>query len=918
MQKLAKKILKIPEIMPVITIAVFITAATGSVFAQKRAMTLEDVMNFMHMSNPVISENGHWAAYGASPDRGDGYGIVVSSDKSNEYLIERGRRPSFSANGNWALFTVVPPFDETQGGGQSPNNSAALIETETGQISSFDDVRSSNFTTKGDHLIIHHHRKTDSSLDESEQEKMKQAGTELQVKNLSTGRSTEIPFVESYTVDSLSSVVVYSINDTAKTNNGLYYLSLSDISRQPQPIDTTGNPEFGDFAWLEKKSTLAFMRRDRDEKDETENAKLFIWEKDMEGPQKTACNESAPEGLFLPFDNDITWSYDGERLFMGFRPQRFSQVREEPVYKSVLDSLEKQADIDVWHGEDPLIKTHEKSSWNSIRSQNLLSVFHTEQEKLVVLADEEIPDIRPSKNGMYALGTSNVPYMKRITWEGRFRDVYLFNLNNGEKKLLDRENQDIATLSPCGRFTLFFSERNWHVYDAEKEIFMNLTENLEVPFYDEDMDRPAEPSSYRTAGWVDDNESVLLYDKYDIWRINLLNGEAENITDGKGRESQTIFRIRNIEGEPVLGRRQELFIEGFNEKTKVRAIYTARTNRKGVSKLYCKEKNLRLREASGDGSTVLFTRETYDEFPDLWVAGRNFRNPVKISDLGEQLEQFAWGTAELISWMSADGIPLQGAVIKPDNYDPGKKYPVFVYYYNEFSQRVHEFNETVINHRPCFAYYASNDYVVFLPDIHFIEGRPGMSAVKSLVPGVQKLIDKGVADPDAIGLHGHSWSGYMTAFVVTQTDIFAAAIAGAPVSNMTSAYGGIRWGSGLARQFQYETGQSRIGGSIFEDRDLYIENSPLFYADEINTPLLIMHGDVDEAVPWEQSIELYLAMRRAGKDIIFLQYRDEPHHPRKYPNKLDYTIRMREYFDYHLKGKEPAGWIIDGVPYTGN
>ena len=193
-----------------------------------------------------------------------------------------------------------------------------------------------------------------------------------------------------------------------------------------------------------------------------------------------------------------------------------------------------------------------------------------------------------------------------------------------------------------------------------------------------------------------------------------------------------------------------------------------------------------------------------------------------------------------------------------------------------------------------------------------------MSAVNSLVPGVNKIIEEGIADPDAIGLHGHSWSGYQTAYVVTQTDIFRAAIAGAPVSNMTSAYGGIRWGSGLARQFQYETGQSRLGTSIFDRRYLYIENSPLFYAHEVNTPLLIMHGDVDEAVPWEQSIELYLAMRRAGKDIIFLQYRDEPHHPQKYPNKVDYTIRMKEYFDYHLRGYEPAKWIREGVPYRGD
>lgn len=260
---------------------------------------------------------------------------------------------------------------------------------------------------------------------------------------------------------------------------------------------------------------------------------------------------------------------------------------------------------------------------------------------------------------------------------------------------------------------------------------------------------------------------------------------------------------------------------------------------------------------------------------------------------------------------------MQGLVIKPDNFEEGKPYPVLIYYYRFFSQRIHEFNDMVINHRPNFAYYVSNGYVLFLPDIRFEIGRPGFSATKCIVPGVQKLIDLGIAKPDGIALHGHSWSGYQTAFVVTQTDIFACAVAGAPVSNMTSAYSGIRWGSGLARQFQYEKTQSRIGVSLFENPMPYIENSPVFQADKINTPLLIQHGDVDEAVPWYQSIELYLAMRRLGKDCIFLHYKDEPHHLKKYPNKLDYSIKMKEFIDHHCKGTPAPDWITIGEPYSG-
>ncbi|MBM2841297.1 MAG: family peptidase, partial [Bacteroidetes bacterium] len=308
--------------------------------------------------------------------------------------------------------------------------------------------------------------------------------------------------------------------------------------------------------------------------------------------------------------------------------------------------------------------------------------------------------------------------------------------------------------------------------------------------------------------------------------------------------------------------------------------------------------------------------ESYTEFPDIWVSDLNLKSARRISDVNPQMADFAWGSSELVEWNSLDGRPLQGVLVKPGNYEPGKRYPVLVYYYELSSQRLHEFNQVVINHRPCFPFYASNGYAVFLPDVRFELGRPGMSAMKCVVPGVQKLIDMGVADPEAIALHGHSWGGYETAYIITQTNMFACAIAGAPVGNMTSGYSGIRLETGLARQFQYEQEQSRIGGSLWEYPERYIENSPVFHADRIKTPLLIEFGDEDEAVPWQQGIELYLAMRRLGKECVFLQYRGEPHHLKKYPNKLDYSIKFKEFLDHHLKGTPAPEWFLKGIPYS--
>jgi dipeptidyl aminopeptidase/acylaminoacyl peptidase len=320
-----------------------------------------------------------------------------------------------------------------------------------------------------------------------------------------------------------------------------------------------------------------------------------------------------------------------------------------------------------------------------------------------------------------------------------------------------------------------------------------------------------------------------------------------------------------------------------------------------------------------ESDRLLYSRESYDEYPNLWISDdMHFGDVRRLTSLHTDLhEKYNWGTAELIEWTSLDGDTIQGAVIKPDNYVEGKRYPVMTYFYRFFSQRAYEFNNITNDDRPVLPQYVSDGYVVFLPDIRFDVGTPGFSSTKSLVPGIHKLIEMGIADPDKLGLHGHSWSGYQTAFIITQTDIFDAAIAGAPVANMTSAYSGIRLGSGLARQFQYEQTQSRIGGSLWEYPERYIENSPLFFADRINTPLLIMFGDEDTAVPWEQGIELYLAMRRLDKDAVFLQYHNEPHHLQEYANRLDYAIKMKEYFDHYLKGAPAPDWITDGVPYQG-
>lgn len=888
-------------------------------------LSFEDVMKFEDIGAIKLSENGTWVAYEVWPDRGDGKVEVKSINGRNTYTITLGASPKISPNGAWvATFRKVPLAEELKEGKDKPQQGLALLSTNNGEITEYDSVSSFQFSEDGRWLAIHH---TQSKKVEDLKSKNKNLGTELLLKNLDSGDEYDIPFVREVAFDSLSNYLAYSTVDTSNAINGVYAFDLN--TETSKVIDAAESGLFSNLTWDYDEERLAFTKATYDTSYTESNASLQIWNAENEELMTLLSSDEANEGFTLRSNNELTFSHDGKRLFFGFMDAEMAAIDskkedQEDEKKDIYDieDIVDDRDLDIWHGDDPRIKTHEKNTWNSRKNHLFMAVYHLNKNSWVQLADHEMEDIRVAHNPKVVLGSSQKPYLKEMTWEGFFNDWYVVNLDTGKRTLIGKKLSEGVNLSPNGRFATFYVDKNWYLLDIENGISRNITANLEVPFYNEDHDYPSRVPGYGVAGWVEGDKAVLIYDKYDIWRFPTDFSEPNNLTNGEGRKAKRIFRVErmNKDWDEPFANSEELLLTSYHDLKKNFGFYSVRVNKSGVNRLLEEDKKFTFVEKAEDANTVLYKREAYDEFPNIWVSDNwKFDRTRKLTHLHEDLhKKWNWGSAELIDWLSVDGKFIQGVVIKPDNYDPNKRYPIMTYYYRFFTDRLHDFNEPKTNHRPVFAQYVSDEYVVFLPDIRFEIGRPGLAATKSLVPGIQKLIEMGIADKDKLGLHGHSWSGYQTAFMVTQTDIFDAAVSGAPVSNMTSAYSGIRWGSGLARQFQYEKTQSRIGKTLVEAPHLYIENSPVFYADRINTPMLIMHGDADDAVPWYQSIELYLAMRRYNKDVIFLQYHDEPHHPQKFTNKLDYAIRMKEYFDYYLKGEGEPEWILEGESYTGD
>ncbi len=584
-----------------------------------------------------------------------------------------------------------------------------------------------------------------------------------------------------------------------------------------------------------------------------------------------------------------------------------------------------RVDLDIWHWKDELIQPMQKVRRTADR--DLRAVYFLDTKQFRQLGDEDTTVAVPGQ-GDWALASSDKKYRGMQWLSPTPRDYALVNVRTGESKPLLQHHEGSLTRSPKGRCLVLFDGKNWYARPCPDGKLVNLTGKLPVKFYHEDHDVPAIAPAHGLVGFTTDERYVLLADRYDIWQVAVDGSGAENLTK-IGRELKTRFRPIRLDDEDAGDRGIDLskpmLLSAENLETYDTGYYRLEPGQRPKMLLMGARRygSPGTPFATGGGLTkaknadvYLFTVQTFSDYPDYYVADKDFKEIKRVTDINPRVREFNWGKAELVHYHSADGVPLKGILIKPEDFDPAKKYPMIVYIYERLSQNLHSFRLPSAGTSISPTYYASNGYLVLMPDIAYTVGSPGQSALKCVLPAIQAVVDKGCVNEAAIGIQGHSWGGYQIAYMVTQTNRFKAAAAGAPVANMTSAYDGIRWGTGLPRQFQYEKTQSRIGKTLWEAPMRYIENSPVFMADRVQTPLLILHNDQDDAVPWYQGIEYYLALRRLGKECYLLDYNGEPHGLRRKATQRDYTLRMQQFFDHHLKGAPAPEWMVKGVPFA--
>ncbi len=754
-------------------------------------------------------------------------------------------------------------------------------------------------------------------------------GTELVVRNTMTGEEKKFKLVSDYYFSKAGNALL--IKTSKKNNDTLSKSLVLWMSTATGKIDTVmkGFNEAKNFAMDETGGQLAFVaERDSVSKALKKFYKLWYYKPGMDSAKLKVYMNTAgiKTGMTVSPDYINKFSKNGTRLFIGMSPIR------QPKDTTLADF--ETARLDIWHYKDDELQPQQLFQATNELRRSYLAVIHHDADAITTLADENLERIELSDedNGDMALGETNKGYRVQNQWEQfNYQDLYLVNVKTGERKLIASKLRGGGTISPNGKFVGWYDwkKRHYFTYDIATGKTINATMDIKVPLYDEDDDHPDDPPPHGVMGWQANDAAMYVYDKFDIWKVDPTGAvKPVCITNGIGRKKQLTFRNTILDREErFIKDGQTLVLNTFDNKEKGSGWVVYKTGNQFVLNETIPVTNPVAFNAFGgtlkakNSDVFLYSASTTQMSPAIFSTtlsnAQDHKTAIQLSNTNQQQKDYNWYTVELHKWKMFDGRESEGLLFKPENFDPTKKYPVIFYFYERnadtrYNYRAPAPSASTIN----IAYFTSNGYLVFDPNIYYKNGEPGESAYNSVVSAAKYLSKMKFVDSTKMAIQGQSWGGYQVAYLVTRTKMFAAAGAGAPVSNMFSAYGGIRWGAGISRQFQYEKSQTRIGFTPWQRPDLYTKNSPVFKADKITTPLLLMHNDKDGAVPWYQSIEFFTALRRLDKRVWLLQYNDEDHNLVERRNRKDLSVRLGQFFDHYLKGAAMPKWMKEGVPAT--
>lgn len=883
----------------------------------KHKLTHDVYDDWRTLNRPLISDNGEWIAYEINPFKGDGFLVVYHKKKGRSDTIPRGYRASFSPQSDYIIYRIKA--QETllrearlEKKDELPGDSLGLLNLKTGDSfvkGGFLSYKVPKEESSWVAFLTEKKDTTENGQSSSAKSRIKK-GT-LHIVNTSENKHHRFDDVSHYEIADNGQIVAF-ITHYEDTVESRISVNIFNTSRA-RTINILMKEGEADKLTVDKSGQKVAFLFSADTVASKTYAMYYHKGRQRRAKKIIDSTHKQFDAVYSPSNNgQVYFSEDGAILFFGY-----GAFPKEEVEDTIPD--DEKVVLDLWSWTDERLQSQQLADLEADKKRNYLAAYHTDSQELVKLAHEEMPEVRvfDKGNAPLALGVSDLPYRRSASWLPLYRDIYIVDVKNGDAEKILKQQQFTATLSPSGRYMVYYNKSDslWYAYNTTKKEHRVLAGDITTAFYNIDDDRPNLPRPYGLAGWVENDSHVLIYDKYNIWKA-ALDGSHPTVNLTKSAvEGNAINRLIKLDRDAQYFRASEdILIKYTDEDDKHEGFYFLNLKSHEATTVKYKGDCLltAVRKAPND-STLIFRRATFREYNDLWVSDLKFEAPRKISHASPQQENYLWGDVELLSW-SSEGNDYTGMLYKPENFDSSLAYPMIVYFYERTSHRLHAHytpnpSRSVIN----FPLYASQGYLIFVPDIEYSIGYPGKSALDAVMTGVDYLLGYGFVDEDRIGLQGQSWGGYQVAYIITRTNLFRAAMAGAPVSNMTSAYVGIRRTTGINRIHQYEIGQSRIGATLWDRKDLYLENSPLFFADRIETPLLMMHNDNDGAVPWQQGKELFLAMRRLDKPVWLLNYNNDAHNLTREANRRDLSKRMLQFFDHYLKEKPVPLWMKYGI-----
>lgn len=922
----------------------------------KKALGHDDFDAWKRVKNYTLSRDGRWAVYATVPQEGDATLYFYNTSNRKSIVIERGYDPKITADGRYGVALIKPLYAQTRKGKidkkkdfDLPQDSLAIVDLRTGDVEKIAHVKGFAIGKDGGNWVAY--KSTDTLHIKKKALKEKGVGLPLVIRNMAGPQSKIVKWVDSYVFSKDGSKIALTIKKPEKdtlATNGTGVILLPDTAYYLLDRD---KKHYGTPVFNEAGTQLAYTASDDSVKSGTRQYRLYLCDLKSElfepreiysacterkGPNlqrphssdpaeqeklmekwRQAMNEGNGKALYVNQYSKPRFSYNGKRLIIGVAPH------VAPDDTTIYDF--ERSDLDIWRWDSPYIPPMEKKNVKSLREKTFPVAIDLASMNSTLLYSNPLETIEaPDRwDGQYALLNDPSEMIVSRQWDYNSpEELYSVEVATGIRKKLATVDRESYSYSPTGKHVAWFKDRAYYCADLATGKTLCISEGVDVPLWDTDDDHPMPSPAYGVLGWSEGDEALLVYDKYDVWSLSP-DGSRKPFcfTKGAGRAANRTFRFRETDPERRMLKNGELMVyDVFDHVDKRRGLATQRYGKAQAPDIRVIDKAsfTQVRKAQ-KADDFTWQRASFEIAPDIWLAtSLDFAKARQLTDANPQQKDYSWGTAQLVKWRTYSGKEAEGVLYLPEDFDSSKSYPMLSVFYERAAENLYahytmEPSWSWVN----YPFYVSRGYVVFVPDIWYTAGVPGEGAYDYVCSGVEAMCEKYPnIDKKRLGIDGQSWGGYQTAYLVTRTDMFACAGSGAPVANMTSAFGGIRWGTGDSRQAQYEMGQSRIGRNLWEAPELYIANSPVFHADRVKTPLLIMHNDDDGAVPWYQGIEMFMALRRLNKPVWLLQYNGEAHNLRERRNRKDITKRLQQFFDHYMKGDPMPKWMKEGISTT--